>query len=1294
MVIFSLSVSAQKKKKSLYSPETSIPEKYQVDTRIDNMGYWRRMAKEGLVPVQPKITVPVATRYSAKINGRAVTFDDSEDVPVTDQASTQSENSIFIDPSDNNHIFNSNNSTSASGSVFGANDLKSDDGGDTWYGHLEGTGGGNSGDPSAAIGLDGRMYSGFIHSSGGQGVAYSEDNGDTWTSVLVGECPSGWGNMLDKNHMWIDNCPTSQYEGNIYSAWTSFGGTNDNEIEVVSSGDGGLTWSPQREISSEVNAGSHNQGVNLSTGPNGEVYAIWSIYDSWPIDENAIGMARSFDGGDTWETYRIIEDIRGIRNSETGKNMRVNSFPSMDVDISSGSNSGTIYVTWANIGTPGENTGNDMDVYMIKSTDNGTTWSDAFRVNQDPTGLGKQHYFPWVSCDPISGTLSVIYYDDRNVSSTECEVFVSNSSDGGDSWEDNRVSDIAFTPSPIPGLATGYMGDYLGIDSHGGIVYPTWADNRSGTVMTYVSPFLTGPPPNTPWVVYESHNINDAAGNNNDLLDFGETISFGVAMHNIGDQPSPNVNVTLTTASEYITINDATENYGDMDVDETISLDDIFNIDVNHSIPDGTNIAFILTATDDNDSTFISGFSVEAHAPALVIGDMTITETIGDMNGFLDPGESATVSFTVSNPGSYSAETTIANLATLSEDITIVNAVHNIGDISAGENATAEFDITVSEEAEIGATAELSLTVNSEYNSDAKNFFIKIGVIVEDWESEGFESFAWQNESETPWQIVSDNVYEGSFSAKSGNIGNSATTTLSIAYAVMNDDVISFYRKVSTENNYDYLKFYIDDDMVEQWAGDMDWEKITVPVTAGEHTFSWTYYKDTGTTGGEDCVWIDYIEFPAPLRTTASAGADQTICVNNSVALIGEATLYESVNWTTAGTGDFDDAASMITNYNPSQQDYDNASVELTFTSVGPEETISDVITINFTDAPNANAGENSSVCANDSIYFNNASADNYSSLLWLSDGDGEFTDNTALQAAYHLGNNDIIDGEIFIRLISIGIGDCLNDTAFVTYTVNTLPSAAYTEQEITECQNTEIPINITLEGASPWNVLVEGTDEAMEISEATHTFNVALENSLDMKILEVQDANGCVVENIDTLMVNILPAPQVELRNDTSICHNHTLELNATAEGNNTYFWTPGEYSDAVITIDSTGIGMGDITYSVIATGENGCETQKSVTITFEDCTGIPELLNNIQINIYPNPSNGQFVLLLNSNEKEKVTIFIADQNGKKAFNETISVNGEFKKNMSLTNLSKGVYMMKIINNKNVYTQKIVIRE
>lgn len=463
-----------------------------VDTRVDNNNYYKRLASEGLYTLNPDIRTDAAIYTGSAIKAFSVMTDDSPDVPVTTESSTQSENSVFVSPLDNMVVLNSNNSTTSNAStLYGANDLYSFDSGETWQGKIQGVAGGNSGDPATAIGWSGRWFVNYISNPGGQGVAYSDNNGVTWTARTVSPNP---GSLADKNHFWIDNSLSSPHEGNLYNAWTDFGGPHDSEIVVSRSTDGGDTWTTRAPISNAVNAGSHNQGINIHTGPNGEVYAAWSIYNSWPSDEGAIGFAKSLDGGATWTpAYRIIQNIRGIRTTETNKNHRVNSFPSMAVDISNGPDRGTIYVVWSNIGEPGVNQNVGIDIYMIKSTDLGDTWSSPVRVNQNPYGEGKEHYFPWLTCDPENGILSVVFYGDRNVNQNQVEVFAANSMDAGETWEDFKISDVAFTPAPIPGLAGGYMGDYLAISARGGMVYPVWTDNRTGVTLSYTSPYETNP---------------------------------------------------------------------------------------------------------------------------------------------------------------------------------------------------------------------------------------------------------------------------------------------------------------------------------------------------------------------------------------------------------------------------------------------------------------------------------------------------------------------------------------------------------------------------------------------------------------------------------------------------------------------------------------------------------------------------------------------------------------------------------------------------------------------------------
>jgi len=465
-----------------------------IDHRIDNMRYWMRMAEKGLVPYNPFVSIPPAIYKGTTIQALSGDIQDSPDIPLTTLTTvTESENSVFVDPDNNMFLLNSNNSTQWSGgtvgSLYGANYFQSADVGTTWGGSEQGAGGANSGDPTTAINHAGRQFVNFIDDPGGQGIAYSDD-GINWSTSTIATNP---GSLADKNHMWIDNKAGSPYLGNIYCAWTDFGGTYDYQVVLSRSTNNGVSWSSKVPLSG-TSIAPFNHGVNLQTGPGGQVYACWATYATTSdLTETGIGFTKSLDGGATFSSAtNVISNIKGIRATGVLKNMRVNSFPVMAVDVSGGPNNGNIYIVWTNIGTPGTNTGTNKSVYMIRSTNGGTSWSTPIRVNQGTFADGKEAYEPWITCDPETGNLSVIFYDDRATTSTACETWVSNSIDAGNTWSDFRVSDVSFTPTAIPGLASSYMGDYLAITAKGGRVYPVWTDTRGGEFKTYVSPFIIG----------------------------------------------------------------------------------------------------------------------------------------------------------------------------------------------------------------------------------------------------------------------------------------------------------------------------------------------------------------------------------------------------------------------------------------------------------------------------------------------------------------------------------------------------------------------------------------------------------------------------------------------------------------------------------------------------------------------------------------------------------------------------------------------------------------------------------
>ncbi len=128
---------------------------------------------------------------------------------------------------------------------------------------------------------------------------------------------------------------------------------------------------------------------------------------------------------------------------------------------------------------------------------------------------------------------------------------------------------------------------------------------------------------------------------------------------------------------------------------------------------------------------------------------------------------------------------------------------------------------------------------------------------------------------QSAWAISAD-AYEGEYAAKSGTISHSQASTIFIEMDITSDAVISFWKKVSSESSYDFLKFYINDQEMGSWSGDDDWSIESYEVSSGATTFSWTYSKDGSVSSGDDAAWIDNIIFngtpPQPAQLSYSPG--------------------------------------------------------------------------------------------------------------------------------------------------------------------------------------------------------------------------------------------------------------------------------------------------------------------------------------------------------------------------------------------------------------------------------------
>jgi hypothetical protein len=131
-----------------------------------------------------------------------------------------------------------------------------------------------------------------------------------------------------------------------------------------------------------------------------------------------------------------------------------------------------------------------VDVWLVKSTDGGNTWSAPRRVNND--NPGKQQFFTWMTVDQVTGYLWFVFYDRRSYSDTRTDVYLAVSKDGGNTFENFKVSETPFIPNP--GV---FFGDYTGISAHNNMVRPIWTrlDNNSLSAWTaIIDPYFTGLP--------------------------------------------------------------------------------------------------------------------------------------------------------------------------------------------------------------------------------------------------------------------------------------------------------------------------------------------------------------------------------------------------------------------------------------------------------------------------------------------------------------------------------------------------------------------------------------------------------------------------------------------------------------------------------------------------------------------------------------------------------------------------------------------------------------------------------
>jgi hypothetical protein len=330
----------------------------------------------------------------------------------------------------------------------------------------------HGGDPGAVITSTGRLILTHIGAIfPGVYSHYSDDLGTTWSNAITITSQQ----TDDKGITFIDDNLTSPYYGRIYTSLVKL--LSPYPIFISYSDDQALSWSTPTTINPSPPA--RCIGPSIVINEEGNIFASWAaVTTQAPFFEDYVSFATSTNGGTTWNISNNVFDVNGILGTLSQKGgIRVNGLPRMVIDKSSGVKNGWLYVvtTDKNISPAGS----DPDIILHRSTDAGQTWSSGIRVNQDLLNNGKVQYFPAIDIDN-NGVINIIYYDDRNTSSDSAEVFLSRSTDGGNTFSDVVLSDHRFKPKPVFGGSSNYQGDYISLISNNNKLYAYWMDDYSG----------------------------------------------------------------------------------------------------------------------------------------------------------------------------------------------------------------------------------------------------------------------------------------------------------------------------------------------------------------------------------------------------------------------------------------------------------------------------------------------------------------------------------------------------------------------------------------------------------------------------------------------------------------------------------------------------------------------------------------------------------------------------------------------------------------------------------------------
>ncbi|MBP5572919.1 MAG: choice-of-anchor J domain-containing protein [Bacteroidales bacterium] len=255
-------------------------------------------------------------------------------------------------------------------------------------------------------------------------------------------------------------------------------------------------------------------------------------------------------------------------------------------------------------------------------------------------------------------------------------------------------------------------------------------------------------------------------------------------------------------------------------------------------------------------TVFVSGYGIVSGHVYEQDGTTGIAGATVTIVGFDEFDELVDFEFTTDENGAYSGNVLVGYWFGMAEKEGYQTVGDNTGFELEYQGTHPNYNFILNEE-----YTPVTRVVAEEISNDQVHVYWGWDMI-EDFESGTLTSYDWVNDTQYPWVLTTNNPYEGTYCIKSSCEGvDYGSSSIEITMMFAQDGLMSFYGKISSEATYDKGQFFIDGATRLTMSGTSDWTFKEYGIGAGMHTLKWSYTKDVSLSSGDDCFYIDYINF-------------------------------------------------------------------------------------------------------------------------------------------------------------------------------------------------------------------------------------------------------------------------------------------------------------------------------------------------------------------------------------------------------------------------------------------------